>query len=107
MAGPIVSQELSDDELDVMIAGFAKAHARTAFKSVLIGAMFVCFTLVFSGSLVKATLIGCAFMLLAVFRTWRRILEPVSLLLFIAAVIYWCDESIIGHMKTAMRTILG
>jgi hypothetical protein len=84
-----------DDELD-------DYFFRAFLKAVLIGGM-VWFTVkIFSGSISKAAVLCALCFVLALFSTWRRYLEPVAFVGFVAAAICWCDP--VGFARTA-RTV--
>jgi hypothetical protein len=47
---------------------------------------------IFTGSYWKATWIGVSVLILSLFTTWRRYLEPLCFFFFVLAVIFTCVE---------------
>jgi hypothetical protein len=56
---------------------------------------------IFSGSIMKGFLIGLICMILALFTTWRRFLEPLSFFLFCVAVAFWCDPQFLQRISAS------
>jgi ABC-type proline/glycine betaine transport system permease subunit len=90
-----------DDIFSVELIGLFKTYGRAFLKAWLIAMMAVFSIWVFTDSVWKALFIGFAFLPIALFRTWSRFLEPVSLVVFLAAVAYVCDQNLISHFKLA------
>ena len=98
-------EEGREIDLYEMLSGDA---VRTFLKSLAIGGMvwMVWFGIaVFSGSIMKGFLIGLVCMILALFNTWRRFLEPLSFSLFCVAVVFWCDPQALQRIAAAWRSI--
>jgi hypothetical protein len=89
----------TDGELDDFLVDFLRQHARAWMKAIVIGLMVGFSVIVFSGSIFKGFLIGALCLLVAGFNTWRRYLEPLTFWIFIAAVIYWCDQEILHRLR--------
>lgn len=83
------------------ILHFSGTYLRVFIKATLICLMTMFSVWTYAGSLSKALLFGCAFFIISMFQTWRRILEPVSLLVFCAAAVYTCDQNFLSHVKIA------
>ena len=95
-------QEGREIDLYEMLSGDG---LRTFLKSLIIGGMVWFGIAIFSGSIMKGFLIGMCCMVLALFQTWRRFLEPLSFSLFCVAVAFWCDPQVLQHMAAAWRSI--
>jgi hypothetical protein len=92
----------ADEELEARIYQFAIKHFRTLGKVALIGFIMLFSVGVLTGSFWKAVVISFFCFVLSTFNTWRRYLEPISFLVFCIAVVYWCDEEFVSHIKTAL-----
>lgn len=95
----------SADELDDLtseLIGFASRYGRTFLKASLIGLMATFSIWIFTESASKALLFGFAFFIISMFRTWGRFLEPIGLLVFVAAVVYTCDQDIVSQFRVAL-----
>jgi hypothetical protein len=86
-----------DEELDVYLQRYGRAFSKAA----LIGLMATISIWIFTESAWKALLFGFAFFVISLFRTWSRFLEPIGLLVFIAAVVYACDQNVLSHVRMA------
>ncbi len=93
--------EPSDAELDASIVHFARCHAVKLVKAPITASMAAFSVLMFSDSAVKAVAIALCYLVLCAFNTWRRILEPITLVLFIAAAATWCNPAVLSFLKPA------
>jgi hypothetical protein len=76
---------------------FLSSQGLTFLKCLIIGSMVWFEIAMFSGSITKGLTIGLASLVLALFTTWRRFLEPVTFWVFCAAVAFWCDQESWRH----------
>jgi len=72
---------------------------RLAAKACLIALMLSFSVEVLTGNPVRAVVVGLFFLVLALFSTWRRFLEPISLFVFCIAVVCWCDREFATHVS--------
>lgn len=77
-------------------------YIRPVLKTLIIGALIFFAVLIFSGSLLRASTIAFASLILSCFATWRRYLEPLSFFAFAAAVIFWCHPDVITSAKATL-----
>src|SRR6266851_4541123 len=94
-----------DDELEEFILLFFFRHARPALKAILIGAVGLFAMLVFTGSAAKAATVAILALALSLFNTWRRYLEPISLVVFCLAVLAWANIDILDRLRSAIAMI--
>jgi hypothetical protein len=76
------------DELDPQ---FVRYFA-TMLKVIIITCVTVITVVTFSGSYWRAIWIALAVFVLSLFNVWRRLLEPLCLVAFVAVVIFDCAE---------------
>jgi hypothetical protein len=96
------SQQDEIDALSEAVLHFFKLYSRVFFKATLIGLMAIFSVWTFTGSFWKAILFGFAFFVISMFQAFSRLLEPVSLLVFCAAVAYTCDQNFFSHVRIAL-----
>jgi hypothetical protein len=75
-----------------IIADLVEMHYRTVLKAFVMVVMTMIAVVIFTGSYWKATWIGFWVLVLSLFSTWRRYLEPLCFAAFVAAVIFTCVE---------------
>ena len=93
-----------DDEDFAVLAAFIDQYWRSAAKAFLIALMMAYAVAAVSNSLGKAFLLGGFGFLLACFNTWRRYLQPISLVVFLAAAVYSCLDATVPLKISAMLT---
>ena len=72
---------------------------RLVAKACLIALMLSFSVEVLTDNPVRAVAVGLFFLVLALFNTWRRFLEPISLFVFCIAVVCWCDREFATHVS--------
>ncbi|WP_441228052.1 hypothetical protein AB7813_08855 [Tardiphaga sp. 20_F10_N6_6] len=96
-----------DDATIETVIGVLEPHIRTACKAPVIALMSGIAVGIFSGALGKALLVGIVCLVVSLFATWRRFLEPISFWVFVAAIIYWCDARLIDRIATVTSHALS
>ncbi|MGY8661739.1 hypothetical protein Q3C01_05140 [Bradyrhizobium sp. UFLA05-109] len=84
--------ELTEDALGKFLDGLFARHSRTAVKAAIMVCMTAISIVMFTGSFWKAAWISFSVLVLSVFTTWRRYLEPLCFFVFVLAVIFACIE---------------
>lgn len=84
------------------LLSFLRARKSALLKAPLIGIMVWFAVATASGHFFKGAFVGVICVLLAMFTTWRRLLEPISFFAFGLAVLYWCDIDLVQQVRIAM-----
>lgn len=102
IGGSILSQFPPIGDFERELWSDASRHIRNTLKAFIIGGFLFFAVLVFSASILKATLIAVLCLIASAFATWRRYLEPVSFWAFAAAAVIWCQPDLIASAKVLM-----
>lgn len=78
-------------------------NIRSFTKAGLVTAMMMFAIITFTGAPSKALLVAAFILPISVFNTWRRLLEPISLWVFLMSAVYLCDRDILIHLKGALN----
>jgi hypothetical protein len=88
---------------DETIADFTEKHFRTALKASIMATVTMMAVVIFTDSYWKATWIGFWVLVLSLFSTWRRYLEPLCFVAFVLAEIFTCvDPAVLTKMQLAL-----
>jgi hypothetical protein len=79
-------------DLDLLVEQGLAAVYRAMPKAIIMAIISAIAVLVFTGSYWKASWISTSVLVLALFTTWRRYLEPLCLFAFVAAAFATCCE---------------
>jgi ABC-type proline/glycine betaine transport system permease subunit len=85
------SQTETDDDLDALFDAISP-YWRGIAKACLIAIMMATAIGVASNSIWKSLVFGAIIFFVACFNTWRRYLQPISFVLFLAAMAYVCVD---------------
>ncbi len=80
---------------------FLALHFRAVLKAPLIGLMMLFSIYVITGSVSKGLSVSSICVLISLFTTWRRFLEPISFAVFCLAVIDLCHYEMAAHVALA------
>jgi hypothetical protein len=78
-------------------------HHRTVLKAVIMTITTAIAVVIFTESYWKASWIGLSVLILSLFTTWRRYLEPLCLFVFVLAMIFICVEP---NTLTKVKSVL-
>ena len=88
-------------DFDLFVAQGLAGTYRAMPKAIIMAAISAIAVVVFTGSFWKATWISSSVMVLSLFTTWRRYLEPLCLLAFVAAAVATCCEpGLLARLET-------
>ncbi|WP_426441704.1 hypothetical protein [Bradyrhizobium genosp. P] len=77
-------------------------------KAAMIAMMTAVSVIIFTDTYWKALWIGAFAFLLSMFTTWRRFVEPISFIVFLAAVVVACIEpSTLDRIQTSVRAMVA
>ncbi len=82
----------ADREIEAWIAGLRR-YASVVAKVLIISSIMATAVWISTGSIWRSLGIGLATFCMAMFNTWRRYLEPASLVLFLVLILCACVDS--------------
>lgn len=94
-----------DDEIEVFLAQLMDRYARPMLQAMVIAAVSLFSIAVFTGSPAKAVTVALFVLAMAMFSTWRRYLQPISFIVFCAAVLAWTDVDILDRVRGAITMV--
>lgn len=94
-----------DDEIERFVVELMDHYVRPMLKAMVIAAVSMFSIAVFTGSPAKAVTVALFVLVLALFSTWRRYLEPICFIIFCAAVLAWTDVDILDRLRGAIAMI--
>lgn len=101
----MVDREITESEMETWLTEMLAVHHRTILKAPVIGTMVLFSVATFSGSVMKGLLIGAVCLAAAAFSTWRRHLEPIAFWVFLLAIVFWCDPSLMESLKSGATQV--
>ncbi len=98
---------MDSSALEDRVAAVLVGHVRTILKSIMIGVMVAFSLSIFAVSVGRILVIVTISMAAALFHTWRRWLETLSLAIFCVAVAAICAPELAADLRSAVQRVMS